>query len=86
MKLKKEFVAHNSKGESILVPTGKAKFSGVVKGNKTLGEILELLKTDTTETAIVDSLESRFDAPREVIERDVRKVIDALTDIGAIEP
>ena len=53
MKLKKEFITHNTDSESLLVPTGAAGFSGLVKGNKTLGVILDLLKDDTTEADII---------------------------------
>lgn len=52
MKLKKEFLSHNSDGEVYLIPAIGAGFSGMVKGNKTLGVILDLLKDDTTEEAI----------------------------------
>ena len=40
VKLKKDFITHESNGEVMLVATGKAKFSGLVRGNKMLGEIL----------------------------------------------
>ena len=45
MKINKDFLLHNTGSESILVPTGNAGFSGVVRGNKTLGAVLELLKS-----------------------------------------
>ena len=47
--------------------------------------IVDLLKTDTTEDAIVDAMFDRFDAPREVIASDVAEVIGKLRSIGAIE-
>ncbi len=85
MRLKKEFIIHNTDRESMLVPTGKAGFSGLVKGNRTLGEILELLKKDTTEEEIIASMKERFDAPEEIITRDVKKALAELRAIGAIE-
>ena len=85
MKLKKEFITHNTGSESMLVSTGKASFSGMVKGNKTVGEIFELLKTSTTEAEIVKALRAKYDAPEGVIERDVRKVLVELKNIGALE-
>lgn len=85
MKLKKEFIVHNSNGETVLVPTGNANFSGVVKGNKTLGAILELLKEDTTESTIEEEMTKQFDASKEMIERDLKKVLDTLRQIGALE-
>ena len=85
MKLNKDFLLHNASGETILVPTGNAAFSGVVRGNKTLGAILELLKTDATEDAIIASMKARFDAPEEVIARDVKRALLELRKIGAID-
>ena len=83
MKLKKEFITHDTGDESLLVPIGGAAFSGLV--NKTLGAILELLKEDTTEEGIVAAMRARFDGPEEKIAADVRKVLDALRKIGAID-
>ena len=47
MKLKKEFITHETGTETLLVPTGSAAFAGLVKGNKTLGAILSLLREET---------------------------------------
>lgn len=85
MKLKKEFITHDTGKESLLVPTGNADFSGLVRGNKTLGAILALLKEDTTEEAIVAAMKERFDAPEDVIARDVKKALAELRKIGALD-
>ena len=85
MKLSKDFILHTTDGETILVPTGNAKFSGVVRGNKTLGAVLELLRDETTEEKIVSAMKARFDAPEEIISRDVKKALEGLRKIGAIE-
>ena len=85
MKLNKEFILHAANGETVLVPTGNAKFSGIVRGNKTLGAVLELLQKDTTEAQIVEAMKERFDAPEEMIARDVRKALEALEKIGALD-
>lgn len=85
MKLKNEFITQSFGDESLLVPTGAAEFSGIVKGNKTLGAILECLKQETSEDDIVLSLKERYDAPEDVIRRDVEKVINELRKIGALD-
>ena len=77
MKLKSDFITHNSADESYLVPTSGAEFSGIVKGNKTLGTIVELLKEE--------AMKERFEAPEGAIERDVDRVISELQKIGALE-
>ena len=85
MKLKSNFITHNTSDESYLVPTSNAEFSGMVKGNKTLGAIIELLKEETTRDQIVAAMKERFEAPEGAIERDVDHVIEELTKIGALE-
>lgn len=84
MKLKKEFITHDTGSESLLVPSGGAGFSGLVKGNKTLGVILDLLKQDTTEKEIIAAMRERFDVPEEVITGDVEKALAELRRIGAL--
>ena len=85
MKIKKEFIVHNTGDETILVPTGAADFSGIVKGNKTVGCIFDCLKTDTTRDEIIAKLKETFDAPAGAIERDVDKALDELRGIGALD-
>ena len=85
MKLKKEFITHEAGKETLLVPAGGAGWAGLVKGNKTLGAILELLKEETTEEAVISAMKKRFDAPADVIERDVKKALAELRKIGALD-
>ena len=85
MKLNKEFLIHETGNETYLVPTGDAGFSGIVRGNQTLETILDLLKTDTDEAAIVAAMQSRFDAPKEAIAADVKKALSELRKIGALD-
>ena len=69
----------------MLVPTGSAGFAGLVQGNRTLGAILSLLKTETTEAEVVAAMCARFDAPQAQIAQDVGRVLDALRGIGALD-
>ena len=85
MKLKKGFITHDTGTESLLVPVGGAGWSGVVRGNKTLGAILDILKGNTTEAAIIAAMKARFDAPEDVIIRDVKKALSELRKIGALD-
>ena len=84
MRLKDEFLTHTSGGEAYLVPSGNLEFRGLVKGNETLGEVIELLKTDTTEAEIVKTLRKKYDAPAVTIEFDVRKAVEILRSVGAL--
>lgn len=85
MKLKDTFITHDTDTESLLVPVGGAGFSGLVRGNRTLGAILALLREDTTEQEIVVRMKRRFDAPEDEIARDVTRALRELRSIGALE-
>ena len=85
MKLNPSFLTHNTSDESYLVPTSNTSFSGMVRGNKTLGAIVELLKEETTEEEVIKAMRTKFDAPEGVIEKDVKYVIAELQKIGALE-
>lgn len=85
MKLRSEFLTHKNENESLLVPAGNAEFSGIVKGNSTFGEILSLLKNETSESQIISAMKEKYDAPEEVITKDVRKILDSLREIKALE-
>ncbi|MBO5495992.1 MAG: PqqD family protein [Oscillospiraceae bacterium] len=85
MKLKREFIAHSGAGESLLVPSGGAEFVGIVRGNQTFGAILELLKENTDEDAVVSAMCQRFHGDRELIAGDVHRAIEGLRSIGALE-
>lgn len=85
MKLKNDFIVHETDKETMVVATGKAKFSGLVKGNKMFGEILSLMKEETTEAEIVRKLQEKYEAPAGKIEEDVHNVLSEMRRIGAVE-
>ncbi len=85
MKLNPDFIVHKTESETILVPKGGTAFSGLGKGNATLGEILSLLEKGVSEEELIADLAGRYDAPRETIARDVRKILDDLRSIGALD-
>ena len=86
MKLNEHFLAHSTGRETLLVPTGKADFSGVVRGGKTFGVLLDRLKQgECTEEELVAALRERFEAPEGVIENDVAQTLEQLRQIGALD-
>ena len=84
MRLKNEFLTHTSGDEAYLVPSGRVEFRGLVKGNELLGEVIGLLKTDTTEAEIVKALRSKYNAPSETIESDVKRAVEVMRSVGAL--
>ncbi len=85
MKLNENYIVHIDGGETLLVPTAEASFSGIVRGNKTLGLILELLEQEITRDEIVRTLSDRFESEDGEIENDVDSVLKRLREIGAVD-
>ncbi|MBR3423552.1 MAG: PqqD family protein, partial [Clostridia bacterium] len=67
-----------------LVPVGAESFRGIVRSNKTAAFIIDCLKEETTEEAIVNAMCEKYDAPRERISADVKNVLEKLRSIGAL--
>ena len=85
MRLRHGFITHESNGEHITVTAGNTAFNGMVRSNKTAGFIVECLKNDVTKEGIVGKMLEKYDAPREMIEKDVEKILEQLRSIGAID-
>ena len=85
MKLNNDFITQTIDETQFLIPVGTESFNGIVRSNKTAAFIVDQLKEDTTEEKIIDALCARYDASREVITTDVRKILDTLRSINALE-
>ncbi len=85
MKLKSDFITQVIDDTQFLVPLGGESFQGIVRSNKTAAFIVDCLKEETTEEAIVDAMCEKYDAPRATIAADVAKVLDTLRGIHALE-
>ncbi len=85
MTLKDGFITHMTDDEQIIVGTGSVNFSGMVRSNRTAAFIVEQLKQEVSQDQIVDAMFETYDAPKEVIEKDVERILDKLRSIGAID-
>lgn len=87
MKLKDGFVIHNSDQEQIMVAVGERakEFSGLVRSNSTAAYIVECLKEDTTKENIIDAILQKYEVSREIVEKDVEKILEKLRSVGAID-
>ena len=85
MKLKNTFISQDVDDTRFIVPIGAEKFHGVARGNRTAAFVVDCLKDDTTEEAIVDKMCAKYDAPRETIAADVKEILDTLRGIHALE-
>ncbi len=84
MKLHEGFVTHNTADEHILVSTGANGFSGLIRLNGTAAFIVEHLRDETTEAALVDALLAEYDVDRETAEKGVGAVLTKLRSVGAV--
>lgn len=84
MKLKDTYITHDSDGEQILLDTSSS-FAGLIRNNKTAAFIVECLKEDTTEEKIVEAMFEKYDAPKDVLAKDVSDVIEKLRKVGALD-
>ena len=85
MKLKDSFMTQEVDNIQFLVPIGTGDFSGLVRSNPTAAFIVDQLKQETTAEAIVDAMYEKYEAPREVIKKDVEEILNTLRRIRAIE-
>ena len=84
MELKETYITHDSDGEQILLDTSSS-FVGLIRNNKTAAFIVECLKEDTTQEKIVEAMFEKYDAPKEVLAKDVSDVIEKLRKVGALD-
>ena len=84
MKLKDTYITHDSDGEQILLDTSSS-FAGLIRSNKTAAFIVECLKDDTTQEKIVEAMFEKYDAPKDVLAKDVSEVIEKLRKVGALD-
>lgn len=83
MKLKQEFITHMD-GDQQMMVDASAKFSGLIRSNSTAAEIIELLKTETTEEKIIAVMLKKYDVSDATLKKDVHKIIETLRSVGAI--
>ena len=84
MKLKDNFITHETDGEQIMVAAG-GSFAGMVRSNATAAFIVDCLKTDTTEAEILDKMLAKYDGDAKVMAEDIKMIIGKLRKIGAID-
>ncbi len=84
MKLRDGFVICSTGDEQIMVDTG-SRFRGMVRLNSTAAFIADCLKEHVTRETLLAKLVEKYDAPRQVLEGDLDRVLESLTKIGALD-
>lgn len=85
MKLKDAFLTYESDGEHLTVSTGGTEFNGLIRSNNTAAFIVECLKENTTQEQILDKMAEKYDAPKDVMAKDLSRIIDTLNNLGVLD-
>ena len=87
MKLKYEFETVELDGEYMAVPVGDnaSGLCGIIRLNPEGKELLDLLKSETTEAAIVDTLAAKYENDRTTLEEYVQEFTAQLRENGILE-
>ena len=84
MKLKSGFVTREMAGEQIMV-SSNGTFSGLVRSNAAAAFIVDCLKEETTEAEFIAKMLEKYDAEEAVLDADVKRILDTLRSIGALD-
>ena len=86
MKIKSGYEIKSLEGVNIVVPTDSSmSFSGVITLNDTALFVWNLLQNDTVESEIVDKMAVEYDVPRDVLEADVKDLINSFRENGLLD-
>lgn len=87
MKLHNGFITYSTGGEQIMVAAGNASaiFRGMVRSNETAAYIIDSLKEEISREELLNKLCARYDAPADLIDRDLERVLESLRRIGALD-
>lgn len=85
MKLKEGFVTHEMGGEQIMVATGEAGFSGLVRSNATAAFIVDCLKKETTRQSILEAMLNKYEVTAEKAAADLDKILATLRSVNALD-
>ncbi|MBO5492255.1 MAG: PqqD family protein [Pyramidobacter sp.] len=85
MKLKDGMILHDVGGEHVMVASEQIPFNGIVRNNGTANFILHCMLTETTEDEIVEAVLNKYDAPREKVVNDVRRLVQTLKEVGFLD-
>ncbi len=87
MRLKEDFILHNTGEEYVIVAVGKAAehFHGLVHLNSVGGKIVEFLKEDISEEELIKKMLEIYDVDYETLEKDVKAILSKLKEANIVE-
>lgn len=86
MKLKYDFVTNKVADKTVAVAVGNdaSEFNGFIKLNDTGAFIFEHLRKEISRDGLVELLEKEYDAPREVLEKELDEFIVEMKNSGVL--
>lgn len=86
MRLKDDFILHNTGEDFVIIATGEAtkNFNGIIKLNNMGGEIVGLLTTDISEEEIIKAIVEKYEVEYEIARKDILNLLDSLRKAGVI--
>jgi hypothetical protein len=87
MKIKDGFILREVAGSFVVVAVGKraTEFNGVINLNETSAFMWRMLEKGATNEEIVTEMSKEYDAPIDVLERDVKSFTQKLKEAGLTE-
>lgn len=87
MKVKDGYILKKVAGENIVIATGEARlsFNGIITFNEVGAEVFTRLDGTRTVDQITQEIASLYNAPKEIIEKDINKLIEKMRNHGLIE-
>lgn len=87
MKIKDGYILKKVAGENIVIATGEARlsFNGIITFNEVGAEVFTRLDGTRSINQIVDEIALLYNAPKDVIEKDINKLIEKMRNHGLIE-
>ena len=86
MRLKDDFILHNTGEDFVIIATGEAtkNFNGIIKLNNMGGEIVSFLSNDISEEKIVKAIVEKYEVEYEIAREDILNLLDSLRKAGVI--
>jgi hypothetical protein len=87
MKLKEGFIQTQMGDEYVIVATGNAAkdFNGIVRGNETMGFIVEQLEKESTYDSLTKALLDNYQVDEATARADILKIVESLRTAGMLD-
>ena len=86
MRLKDDFILHNTGEDFVIIATGEAtkNFNGIIKLNNMGGEIVSFLSNDISEEDIVKAIVEKYEVDYDTAKEDIKNILYSLRKAGVI--